>query len=62
MLCHVQLLVTPWTVAPRRLCSWNSPGKNIGVGGHAFFQGIFLTQESNSCLLYCRQILYLLSH
>ena len=24
--------VTPWTVA--RLCPWDSPGKNTGVGGH----------------------------
>ena len=27
------------------------PGKNTGVGCHALFQGIFLTQESNPCLL-----------
>ena len=25
----------------------DSPGKNTGVGCHAFLQGIFLTQESN---------------
>ena len=29
------------------LCPWDSPGKNIGVGCHAFLQGIFLTQGSN---------------
>ena len=32
----------------------DSPGKNTGVGYHAFLQGIFLTQGSNSspfCLL-----------
>ena len=29
----------------------NSPGKNTGVGCHFLFQGIFLTQESNPCLL-----------
>ena len=28
-----------------------SPGKNTGVGCHAFLQGIFLTQGSNPCLL-----------
>ena len=33
-------------------------GKKIGVGCHFFLQGIFLTQESNLCLLYCRWILY----
>ena len=31
---------------------WNSPGKNTGVGNHSLLQGIFLTQGSNSCLLY----------
>ena len=30
----------------------DSPGKNIGMGCHALLQGIFLTQGSNSCLLY----------
>ena len=29
----------------------DSPGKNIGVGCRALFQGIFLTRESNLCLL-----------
>ena len=39
-------------------CSWPgssvhgySPGKNTGVGCHAFFQGIFSTQKLNSDLL-----------
>ena len=40
----------------------DSPGKNTGVGFHAILQGIFPTQESNPSLLYCRQILYHLSH
>ena len=44
------------------LCPWNSPGKHIGVGGHFFLQGIFLTQGSNPGLSNCRQILYQLSH
>ena len=35
----------------RLLCPWDSPGKNTGVGCHALFQGIFLTQELNVCLL-----------
>jgi len=26
--------VTPWTVATRLLCPWDSPGKNTGVGCH----------------------------
>ena len=40
----------------------DSPGKNTGVGCHAFLQGIFLTQESNQGLLHCRWIPYQLSH
>ena len=28
----------------------DSPGKNTGVGCHAFLQGILLTQGSNPCL------------
>ena len=35
----------------RLLCPWDSPGKNTGVGCHAFLQGIFLTQGSNPSLL-----------
>ena len=34
----------------RLLCPWDPPGKNTGVGCHAFLQGIFLTQGSNLCL------------
>ena len=40
----------------------DSPGKNTGVGSHAFLQGIFLSQGLNPGLLHCRQILYCLSH
>ena len=46
----------------RILCSWSSPGKNIGVGSHSLLQKIFLTQGSNLGLLHCRQILYHLSY
>ena len=42
--------------------SWNSPGQNTGVGSLFLLQGIFPTQESNSGLPHCRQILYQLSH
>ena len=38
------------------------PGKTTGVGCHAFLQGIFPTQGSNSGLPHCRWILYCLSH
>ena len=40
----------------------DSPGKNTGVGCHAFLQGILPTQESNLGLPHCRQHLYSLSH
>ena len=36
--------------------------KNIGVGSLSLLQGIFLTQETNRDLLYCRRILYQLSY
>ena len=46
----------------RILCSWSSPGKNIGVGSHSLLQKIFLTQGLNQGLLHCSWILYRLSH
>ena len=46
----------------RLLCPWNSPGNNTGVGRHYLLQGTFPTQEMNPSLLFCRQILYNLSH
>ena len=33
------------------LCSWDSPGKNTGIGCHGFLQGIFLIQGLNPHLL-----------
>ena len=36
----------------RLFCSWGSPGKDMGEGCHALFQGIFPTQGLNLCLLY----------
>ena len=59
--CHVQLLWPHGLTPPGFLCSWDFPGKNIGVGCHFLLQRIFLTQELNSGLLHCRQILYWLS-
>ena len=53
----------PHGLEPSRLfCLWDSPGKNTGVGCHVLLQGIFPTQGSNPGLLYCRRILYHLSH
>ena len=48
--------LSPHGLQPARLlCPRNSPGKNTGVGFHSLLQGIFLTQGSNTCLLYSRQ-------
>ena len=34
------------------LCPWDSPGKNTGVDGHVFLQGLFQTQRLNLHLLH----------
>ena len=41
---------------------WNYTGQNIGVGSLSLLQGIVPNQGLNLSLLYCRQILYQLSH
>ena len=52
VLCCVWLL-WPHGLYPTRLpCPWDFPGKNIGVGCHFLFQGIFLTQGSHLHLLH----------
>ena len=45
VLSYVQLFTTPWTVAARLFCPWDSPGKNIGVGSHFLLHEIFRTQR-----------------
>ena len=56
-------LASLWTQgAVRLLWLWNSPCRNTGVGSHSLLQGIFPDQERNLGLLYCRKILYHLSH
>ena len=53
----------PHGLSPARLpCPQDFSTKNTGVGCHFLLQGIFPTQELNSCLLLDRQILYHLSH
>ena len=47
---HVQLLRSHGLEPARLLLPGHSPGKNTGVGCHAFLQGIFLTQGLNSGL------------
>ena len=54
---------TTWTAARQApLSVHDSPGKNPGVGCHAFLQGILLTQGLNPGLPHCWCILYRLSH
>ena len=43
---------------PGSLCSWDSIGKNTGVGCHFLPQGVLPTQRSSLCLLLGRLILY----
>ena len=47
LLSCVWLFATPWNVANRVLCPWNSPAKNIVVGCYFLLQEIFLAQELN---------------
>ena len=46
-LSHLQLLVTPWTVALQAPLSMGFSRQNTGVGCHSLFQGIFLSQGLN---------------
>ena len=61
-------LCDPWTVASRLFCPWDSPGKNTEAACHFLLRGDLPTQGLNPGLLhcnpglYCRQILYCLSH
>ena len=49
----------PRGLQPTRLpCPRDSPGKNTEVDCHSLLQGIFLNQELNPGLPYCRQMLY----
>ena len=56
-LTQVRLFATTGLYSP-----WNSPGQNTGVGSLSLLQGLFSTQGLNPGLLYCRRILYQLSH
>ena len=49
-----------WT--PQALSPWDFLGKSTGVGCHFLFQGIFLTQGLNLCLLLWQANSLLLSH
>ena len=61
-LSHVQLFVTPWTIARQAPLSMGFPRQEYWSGSHSLLQRIFPTQGSNPGLLRFRQILYLLNH
>ena len=46
---HIQLFVTPWTIACQAPLSMGFPG----VDCHGLLQGILLTQGLNLCLVHC---------
>ena len=48
---RVQLFVTLWTVAHQAPLSMGFSRQEYWTELHALLQGIFLTQESNPCLL-----------
>ena len=60
-LSNVQLFETPWTIGCQVPLSMRFCRQEYGVGCHVLLQRIFLTQESNSNLLWLlhfREILY----
>ena len=58
---RVQLFATPWTVARQGPLSMEFSRQEYWSGQPSPSPQIFPAQESNSGLLYCRQILYCLS-
>ena len=56
-LSHVQPFVTPWAIQ-----SMEFSGPEYWSGSPSLLQGTFTTHRLNSGLLYCRGILYQLSH
>ena len=61
-LSHVQLFVTPWTVAHQALLFMEFSRRQYGVDCHALLQGIFPTQGSNPGLLHWQEDSLPLSH
>ena len=61
-LSHIQLFMTPWTIACQAPLSMEFSRQDTGVGCHFLLQGIFPTQGSNLGLLHRRQMRYRLSY
>ena len=51
-MCHVQFLVTPWTVAHQSPLFVRFPRQEYWSDCHFLLLGIFPTQGSNTCLLH----------
>ena len=49
--CVLSQFSSVFTISTRFLCLWDSPGRNTGMGCHAFLQGIFPTLWLNLRLL-----------
>ena len=62
MLSCVWLFVALCTIASQAPLSMEFFRQDTGVAFHFLLQVIFLTLQANPCLLYCRQISFLLSH
>ena len=61
--CEVKVAQScPTLRDPMGYSPWNSPGQNTGGGSLSLLQGIFPSEGLNLGLLYCRGILYQLSH
>ena len=58
LLSHVQLFVTPWTVAHWAPLSMEFSRQECWIGLHSLLVSIFPTQGLNLGLLHCRQIIY----
>ena len=58
----VSVSLRPHGLWPCRLCRWDFPGKNAGVGYHFLLQGLFLTQELSPCFLHLQADSLPLSH
>ena len=62
LLSHVRLFAATWKAARQAPLSMGFSSKNTGVCCHSLLQGIFLTEGLNLGILYCKQIVYRLSH
>ena len=58
----VKVIQSCWTLCNPMDSPWNFPGQNTGVGSISLLQGSSQPRDQTEVLLYCRWILYQLSH